>query len=113
MKEPKKIAWLQCVGSRDTHPGAKGYCSSVCCTYAIKEAVVAKEHAKDGLDAAIFYIDIRTHGKDFERYIQPRRDESGVRFVKSRITSITPLEDRATLLLRLRGSSRQAHGGGI
>ena len=99
-KEIKRIAWLQCVGSRDTHPGSNGYCSSVCCTYAIKEAVVAKEHAKDGLDAAIFYIDIRTHGKDFERYYNRARDEAGVRFVKSRITSITPLEDTGALLLR-------------
>ena len=67
-REPKKIAWLQCVGSRDVHEGAKGYCSAVCCTYAIKEAIVAKEHAKGSLDTAIFYIDMRTYGKDFERY---------------------------------------------
>ena len=66
-KDAKKIAWIQCVGSRDTHEGAQSYCSSVCCTYAIKEAMVAKDHVK-GLDAAVFYIDIRTHGKDFERY---------------------------------------------
>ncbi len=96
-EEPKKIAWLQCVGSRDTHPGAKGYCSSVCCTYAIKEAVVASEHAKGGLDTAIFYIDIRTHGKDFERYMN-RAADSGVRFIKSRISTITPV-DKNTLSL--------------
>jgi len=49
-KEPRKIAWIQCVGSRDVHDGAKAYCSAVCCTYAIKEAIVAKEHAKNSLD---------------------------------------------------------------
>jgi len=97
-EEPKRIAWLQCVGSRDTHPGAKGYCSSVCCTYAIKEAVVASEHAKGGLDTAIFYIDIRTHGKDFERYMN-RAADSGVRFVKSRISTITPVDGGNTLSL--------------
>ena len=77
-KEPKKIAWLQCVGSRDLHEGAKPYCSAVCCTYAIKEAIVAKEHMKGPLDTAIFYIDMRTHGKDFERYYH-RAEAAGVR----------------------------------
>jgi heterodisulfide reductase subunit A2 len=91
-KEPKKIAWLQCIGSRDVHIGARGYCSSVCCTYAIKEAMLAKEHCKDGLDAAIFYMDIRTHGKDFERYYNRAKEEYGVRFVKSKITHIIPTE---------------------
>ena len=65
--EPKKIAWLQCVGSRDvkTH----SYCSAVCCMYAIKEAVIAKEHCKEyDLDAAIFFMDMRTYGKEFEQY---------------------------------------------
>jgi heterodisulfide reductase subunit A len=97
-KEPKKIAWLQCIGSRDVHIGARGYCSSVCCTYAIKEAMLAKEHSKDGLDAAIFYMDIRTHGKDFERYYNRAREESGVRFVKSKITHILPAENGDQLL---------------
>jgi len=97
-KEPKKVAWLQCVGSRDVHIGAKGYCSSVCCTYAVKEAMLAKEHSKDGLDAAIFYMDIRTHGKDFERYYNRARDEFGVRFVKSKITNIVPTESGNQLI---------------
>jgi heterodisulfide reductase subunit A len=99
-KEPKKIAWIQCVGSRDVHEGAKGYCSAVCCTYAIKEAIVAKEHSKDGLDAAIFYIDMRTYGKDFEKYYNRARDEAGVRFIKSRITQILPVKEKGGLLIR-------------
>jgi heterodisulfide reductase subunit A len=98
--EPKKIAWLQCVGSRDVHEGAKAYCSAVCCTYAIKEAIVAKEHAKDHLDTAIFYIDMRTFGKDFERYYNRAEKEAGVRFIKSRITKIDPLHDTGNLLIR-------------
>ncbi len=89
-KEPKKIAWLQCIGSRDVHIGARSYCSSVCCTYAIKEAMLAKEHSKEPLDTAIFYMDIRTHGKDFEKYYNRAKEQSGVRFVKSRITHIRP-----------------------
>ena len=99
-KEPKKIAWIQCVGSRDVHEGAKAYCSAVCCTYAIKEAVVAKEHSKEPLDTAIFYIDMRTYGKDFERYYNRAREEAGVRFIKSRITQILPVKETGDLLIR-------------
>ncbi len=97
-KEPKKIAWLQCIGSRDVHIGARGYCSSVCCTYAIKEAMLSKEHSKEPLDTAIFYMDIRTHGKDFERYYNRAKDEYGVRFVKSKITHILPTDSGDQLI---------------
>jgi heterodisulfide reductase subunit A len=99
-KEPKKIAWLQCIGSRDIHAGARGYCSSVCCTYAIKEAMLAKEHSKEPLDAAIFYMDVRTHGKDFERYFNKGKEESGIRFVKSKVTHILPVGDSGKQMIR-------------
>jgi len=98
-KEPEKIAWLQCIGSRDEHLGAKGYCSGVCCTYAIKEAMLAKEHSSGDLDTAIFYIDIRTYGKDFERYYN-RAKEEGVRFVKSKITHIAPVDETGRHVIR-------------
>ena len=107
-KEPKKIAWLQCVGSRDVHIGAKGYCSSVCCTYAVKEAMLAVDHATDGLDAAIFYMDIRTHGKDFERYRNQAQDDFGVRFVKSKITNIVPTDDGNQLIRYIDASGNLA-----
>ena len=97
---PQKIAWLQCVGSRDTHIGARGYCSGVCCTYAIKEAILAKEHSQNGLDAAIFYIDIRTFGKDFERYYNRAKNDLGIRFVKSRITHVEPMNLDGRHLIR-------------
>ncbi len=87
---PKKIAWLQCVGSRDLHSGSHGYCSGVCCMYAIKEAIIAKEHAHEDLDTAIFFMDMRTYGKDFDRYYDRAKDEHGVRFVRSRVHSIEP-----------------------
>jgi heterodisulfide reductase subunit A len=99
-KEPEKIAWLQCVGSRDAHHGARGYCSAVCCTYAIKEAILAKEHSTNGLDAAIFYIDIRTIGKDFERYYNKAKDELGVRFVRSRITHVEPMGENGKHIIK-------------
>lgn len=91
-KEPKSIAWLQCVGSRDVANCGNGYCSSVCCMYAIKEAAIAKEHSEGPLDAAIFFMDIRTHGKDFERYYDNAREKHGVRFVRSRVNPVQPVE---------------------
>ena len=97
-REPEKIAWIQCVGSRDVHAGSQLYCSGVCCTYAIKEAIIAKEHQKGKLDTAIFYIDIRTHGKDFERYYN-RAQEAGVRFLKSKISAILPAGATDNLLI--------------
>jgi heterodisulfide reductase subunit A-like polyferredoxin len=90
-KEPTRIAWLQCVGSRDTNRCGNGYCSSMCCMYAIKEAVVAKEHASGELDCAIFNMDIRTFGKDFEKYYLRAKDKEGVRFIKARVHTVDPL----------------------
>ncbi len=88
-EEPQRIAWLQCVGSRDINHCDNSYCSAVCCMYAIKEAVIAKEHAHGELDTAIFFMDMRTYGKDFELYYN-RAQEEGVRFIRSRIHSIEP-----------------------
>ncbi len=99
-KEPKNIAWVQCVGSRDLHPGSQPYCSGVCCTYAVKQAMLAKEHSSNGLDAAVFYIDMRTFGKDFERYYNRAREESGIRFVKSRVTHVEPNEETGMQVIR-------------
>jgi len=92
-KEPKKIAWLQCVGSRDINKGDHSYCSGVCCMYANKQAVIAKEHSDKPLDTAIFFMDMRTHGKEFDKYNIRAEDESGVRFIRSRIHSVFPMPD--------------------
>ncbi len=99
-KEPKKIAWFQCVGSRDMNKCDNSYCSSVCCMYAIKEAVIAKEHAGKDLDCAVFFMDIRTHGKDFERFYDSAKDKHGVRFIRSRVHSITPVGGGGDLEVR-------------
>jgi len=81
---PKKIAWIQCVGSRDAqHP----YCSSVCCTYAIKEALVAKEHSPTALEETIFFMDMRTQGKDFDKFYERAKAE-GVRFIRSKVYGV-------------------------
>ncbi len=88
-EEPKRIAWLQCVGSRELNRCDNSYCSGVCCMYAIKEAVIAKEHAHGELDTAIFFMDMRTYGKDFEKYYN-RAKEEGVRFIRSRVHTVEP-----------------------
>lgn len=98
-EEPKKIAWLQCVGSRDLNKCDNEYCSSVCCMYAIKEAVMAKEHIGSDFQSSIFYMDIRTPGKEFERYYRRAEDE-GVRFIQSRVHSITEADKSGTLSLK-------------
>jgi heterodisulfide reductase subunit A-like polyferredoxin len=94
-REPKKIAFLQCVGSRD--PSCRrGYCSSVCCMYAIKEAVIAKEHCK-GLDVTIFFMDLRAFGKDFDKYYERAKSEHGVRFVRARVSDVGQQDGRLTV----------------
>ena len=99
-EEPKSIAWLQCVGSRDINRCGNGYCSSVCCMYAIKEAMIAKEHIHGELDCAIFNMDMRTFGKDYEKYFLRARDNEGVRFVKARVHSITEVPETGDLILQ-------------
>ena len=99
-QEPKRIAWLQCVGSRDLNHCDNSYCSAVCCMYAIKQAVIAKEHSQEPLDAAIFFMDMRTHGKDFEKYYWRAEQDHGVRFLRSRIHSIDPVPDSSDVAIR-------------
>ncbi len=98
-EEPEKIAWIQCVGSRDVNRCGNGYCSSVCCMYAIKEAMIAKEHSHIDLDCAIFNMDMRTFGKDYEKYYIRAREESHVRFIRSRVHSVSEVEETGDLFI--------------
>ena len=97
-KHPKSIAWIQCVGSRDSKI-KRGYCSSVCCMYSTKEALITKEHAPD-TQTSIFYMDMRAYGKDFDKYIKRAESEYGVRYVRSRISEVE--EDFKTHNLRIK-----------
>jgi heterodisulfide reductase subunit A-like polyferredoxin len=106
-QEPKRIAWIQCAGSRNINEGDHGYCSSVCCMYAIKQAVIAKEHIGEELETVIFFMDMRTFGKDFEKYYDRAREQSGVRFVRSRIHSV--VEDPISKDLILRYVDEEGH----
>lgn len=82
-EEAKRIAFIQCYGSRDDHHGCS-YCSRVCCMYAIKEAMLVKEHEPDVEDISIFYMDIRAYGKGFEEYYERARNQYGVNFFRGR-----------------------------
>ena len=96
-KDPKKIAFIQCVGSRDCSVD-RDYCSSVCCMYATKEAFIAKEHDPN-VEPTIFYIDIRAAGKGFDQYVE-RAKKQGVRYVRAIPSKI--FEDPQTGNLELR-----------
>jgi len=83
---PRRVAWIQCVGSRDASIG-QDYCSSVCCMYATKQAIVAGEH-EEGLETTVFFIDMRAMGKGFERYYERAKEQYGVRYVRSHISRV-------------------------
>lgn len=97
-KPVKRIAFLQCVGSRDKNRCNNEYCSTVCCMYAIKEAMTVKETNPD-LDISIFYVDMRTPGKEFDRYYERAKSEYGIRFVRSRIHGVEPKGNKGDLRL--------------
>ena len=94
-KKPSRIAWIQCVGSRDSHSGRE-YCSSVCCMYATKQAMITKEH-DPAVETTIFCIDVRAHGKGFDRFYERAKNENKVRYVRSMISRIVPNPDDDTL----------------
>ncbi|HEX7510448.1 MAG TPA: 4Fe-4S binding protein, partial [Chitinivibrionales bacterium] len=85
-KEPKKIAVLQCVGSRDIQAGSE-HCSAICCMQAAKDAVITQEHLPNA-KTTIFYMDIRAYGKGFDRFIEKARDRHDTRFINGRIASV-------------------------
>jgi len=95
---PKKIAFIQCVGSRDAQIG-NNYCSAACCMYGMKEAIIAKEHVPTKLDCAIFFIDIRAYGKEFDAYYNRAKGEHAIRFVRSRVARITEAPSTSNLMV--------------
>ncbi len=89
---PKRLAWIQCVGSRNSH-NANPWCSSVCCMYAAKQAIIAKEHDPE-VQATVFYMELRAFGKDFDKYIDKAKNESGTIYRRAMVSEI--IEDPAT-----------------
>lgn len=86
LQRPQRIAIIQCAGSRSSASG-NSYCSSVCCKYAVKDAIVALEHEPD-LDITIFFMDMRMYGKGLDAFYERAREE-GIKFVRSRISEIS------------------------
>jgi heterodisulfide reductase subunit A len=103
-KHPHKIAWIQCIGSRQVNPKGAGnsYCSAVCCTYTQKQVILTKDHDAEA-ECTIFHNDIRSYGKDFERFFQRTEKLSGIRFFRS-YTSVVK-EDPKTKNITIRYST--------
>ncbi|MGA2620956.1 MAG: 2Fe-2S iron-sulfur cluster-binding protein [Thermoguttaceae bacterium] len=96
-RPPKRLAFIQCVGSRDSGCD-NDYCSSICCMAATKEAILAKEH-EPGLDVTIFFLDLRAFGKDFDRYCDRAKNQLGVRYVRSFVSRLYEMPDNRNLRL--------------
>jgi heterodisulfide reductase subunit A2 len=101
-KHPHKVAWIQCIGSRRVRPGENSYCSAVCCTYTQKQVILTKDHNAEA-ECTIFHNDIRSYGKDFERFYQRAEKLPGIRFIRS-YTSIVK-EDPESKNVTIRYSS--------
>ena len=84
-KHPHKIAWIQCVGSRQVIEGGNSYCSAVCCAYTQKQVILTKDHDAEA-ECTIFHNDIRAYGKDFERFYQRAENLPGIRFIRSYVS---------------------------
>jgi heterodisulfide reductase subunit A len=93
--EPKRIGFIQCVGSRDVE---RDYCSSVCCMYATKEAILAKEHVGEDLQCDVFFMDMRAFSKGFDEYYQ-RAKELGVDYIRCRPASVKEIPETKNLLI--------------
>ena len=103
-KHPHKIAWIQCIGSRQSNPQGDGnsYCSAVCCTYTQKQVILTKDHDVEA-ECTIFHNDIRSYGKDFERFFQRTEKLSGIRFFRSYVSVVK--EDPKTKNITIRYST--------
>ena len=84
--EPKRVAFLQCVGSRDMQVN-KAYCSAICCMQAAKDSIILREHLSD-VESTVFYMDVRAYGKGFDRFVERAKDEHQVRFLRARVSSV-------------------------
>ena len=110
-KEPKNIVFVQCVGSRCSADSEKGheYCSKICCMYTAKHAILTRDHYPD-TNITVFYIDVRTPGKNFDEFYRRAVEQYGVHYIKGQVGKVTPLSDGT---LDVQGSdlilNRQVH----
>ncbi|TDA67014.1 MAG: CoB--CoM heterodisulfide reductase iron-sulfur subunit A family protein [Clostridia bacterium] len=98
-RPPHKIAWIHCVGSRQVLPGGHSYCSAVCCTYTQKQVILTKDHDSEA-ECTIFHNDIRSYGKDFERFYQRAENLAGVRFIRSYVSIGREIPESKNITIR-------------
>jgi heterodisulfide reductase subunit A2 len=96
-KRIQKLAFIQCVGSRDPSCG-QDHCSTICCMYATKQAMIAKDRSPD-LDVTVFYMDVRPMGKDYERYYERAKSAYGIHYTRSAVSSIKQRQQTKRLLI--------------
>jgi len=99
LKHPHKIAWIHCVGSREVNPGGNTYCSAVCCSYIQKQVILSKDH-DENMEATIFHNDIRSFGKDFERFYQRAEKLPGVRYIRSYVSIGKEIPETQNITIR-------------
>ena len=97
-KEPERVAFLQCVGSRDMQIG-NDYCSAICCMQAAKDAIILREHLH-GVKSTVFYMDVRAYGKGHDRFVERAKQEHEVRFLRARVSSVEVDPDTENLRVR-------------
>ena len=108
---PKHIAFIQCVGSRDPSQG-RGYCSSVCCMYATKQAILAKERAPES-EITLFYMDLRTFGKGYDRYLEQAKKGYGIDYQRSKVSAVKQEPRSKNLFLSYVGEDGRPREGGF
>jgi heterodisulfide reductase subunit A len=96
-EEPKTVVFIQCVGSRDESVG-RPYCSSVCCMYTAKQAILTKSHCGMDTEVYVFYIDIRATGKGYEEFVKRAQTEFGVKYVRGRVSKL--YEEEGKVIVR-------------
>lgn len=96
-EEPKTVVFIQCVGSRDESVG-RPYCSSVCCMYTAKQAILTKSHVGMDTEIYVFYIDIRATGKGYEEFVKRAQTEFDVKYVRGRVSKL--YEDNGRVMVR-------------
>jgi len=101
-KHPKRIAWIQCVGSRDIR--FNHYCSTFCCMAATKQAILAKEHIPD-VECTIYYMDIRAFGKGFNEFVERAKKEFGIKYVRGKVVSIEEDPETKNLIIKYEDTS--------
>jgi heterodisulfide reductase subunit A2 len=94
-KVPKEVVFIQCCGSRDPELH-KPYCSKICCMYTAKHAMLYKEHVPDG-QAYVFYIDIRSGGKNYEEFVQRAVEEEGVMYLRGKVSKVFQSNGKVTV----------------